>query len=171
MKNSMIVLLILICRPAWAQEDVITRFFSQYEGKDDFTTVYITSKMFSLIAQIPEDEDEDEVMSVIRKLNGMRILSSEKSPLANELYDEAYKLLPRNGFEDLMIVKNGNEETKFLVHQKGEIISEFVMLSGGNNNFTLISMTGNLLLKDISKLSKTMDINGFDKLDKLDNKQ
>jgi hypothetical protein len=171
MKNLIFGLLILASQPLLAQEDVITRFFNQYEGKDDFTSIYITSKMFSLIARIPEDENEDEVMSVIRKLNGMRILSSEKSPYSKRLYDEVIKVLPANGFEDLMIIKDGDEKTNFLIHQKGDIISEFVMLTGGDDNFTLISMTGDLRLKDISRLSKTMDIKGFDKLQKLDDKK
>ena len=168
-----LVLFSLLFLPAltYGQDDVITRFFSQYESRKDFTTIYITSKMFSLIAQIPQDENEDDMMNIIRRLNGVRILSTDNSPEAEKLYEEAYRLLPKNGFEDLMVIKDGSEDVKFLVHEKGEVISEFVMISHEDNKFTLLSMTGDLRLKDISKLSKTLDINGLDKYDKNDHKQ
>ena len=171
MKTPLTIILIFAFQLAWAQEDAISKFIEQYEGNDQFTTVYITSKMFSLIAQIPENESEDDFMNIIRRLTGVRILSSDSLPSGSGIYQKARNLLVRNGFEDLMVVKDGTEEIKFMVQEKGEIISDFVMLLGDNHNFTLISLTGNLRLKDISKLSKTMDIQGFDKLDKVNDKQ
>jgi hypothetical protein len=171
MKTLLTLVMILAFHLAQAQDDAIAKFFNQYEGDDKFTTVYITSKMFSLIAQIPEGEDEDDFMNIIRRLTGVRILSSDSLPAASGIYQQARNLLVKNGFEDLMVVKDGSEELKFMVRQKGEIISEFVMISGEPHRFSLISLTGDLRLRDISKLSKTMDIKGFDKLDKVNEKQ
>ena len=37
-----------------------------------------------------------------------------------------------------------------------------------DGDFFLMSMTGNLQLEDISKLSKTLDIDGFEHLEKID---
>ena len=171
MRTSITVMLILIFHLAQAQDDAISKFFDKYKDNDQFTTVYITSKMFSLIAQIPENENEDDFMNIIRRLTGVRILSSDSLPGGYSIYQQARDILTKNGFEDLMVVRDGSEEIKFMVQEKGEIISDFVMLIGGNHQFTLISLTGDLRLKDISKLSKTMDIKGFDKLDKIDDKQ
>ena len=171
MKFILTVFLFISVVVARAQDDAISRLFRQYEGDENFTTIYITSKMFSLIAQIPEQEDEQDFMNIIRRLTGIRILTSDSLPDADKLYQKTANLLVKNGFEDLMVIKDGAEETKFLVHEKGEVISEFVMVSGEKNDFTLISLTGDLRLKDISKISKTMDIKGFDKLDKVKDKQ
>lgn len=172
MKYITAILLLLVMEPVMAQDDdVVTRFISQYEGRDDFTTVYITSKMFSLIAQIPEGEDEQDFMNIVRRLNGIRVLSSDSLQDAAGLYRKAIGTVEKDGYEDLMVVKDGSEETKFLVREKGDVISDLVMISGASHRFTLISLTGNLRLKDISKISKTMDIRGFDKLDKVDDKQ
>lgn len=165
MKKIFQFLILLAPLSSKGQSDVITRFFSQYEGRDDFTTVYITSKMFSLIAQLPEDENEGDFMNIVRRLTGIRILSAENYSNAEKLYSEAYPLLSRNGFDELMVVKNGNEEIKFMAWEKGDAISEFVMLIKDDEKFTLLSMTGNLNLKDISKLSKAMDIHGLEKYD------
>ncbi len=156
--------------PGYAQEDVITKYFNEYEGRDGFTTIYITKRMFGLIAQIPETENEEDLMNVIRKLTGLKILTSSNEKARTELYSEVHNLLPRKGFEELMIIKEGDEEIKFLIDEKDGLINEFVMLIGGDDTFFLMSMVGNLTLKDISKLSKTMDIDEFEYLDKLNEK-
>jgi hypothetical protein len=153
--------------PGFAQEDAISRFFGKYEGREDFTTIYITSRMFGLIAQIPESEDEEDVMNIIRKLKGLKILTTDKYEGKDQLYQEALQTLPKEGYDDLMVIKEGDEQIKFLISEKNGKISEFLMLIGGDENFFLMSMVGDLTLKDISRLSKTMDIEGFNHLEKL----
>jgi hypothetical protein len=161
---------VLMYVSGFAQDDVITKYFSEYERRDDFTTIIITSKMFELIAQIPESENEEDVMNVIRKLNGLKILTTSEFPERGELSRKAVKIISNQGFEELMIIKEGDEEIKFLIHEKDGHISEFVMLidEDDEGDFFLMSMTGNLQLDDISKLSKTMDIDGFEHLEKVD---
>ncbi|HLF33407.1 MAG TPA: DUF4252 domain-containing protein [Cyclobacteriaceae bacterium] len=170
MRSLVSVLFIMIAFKGIAQENVITELFREYEGQENFTTIYITSKMFEMIAQIPEQEDEEDLLNVIRKLTGVRVLSTDNYEDAGDLYQKAYKLLPGHGFEELMIVKENDKETKFLVRQNREVISELIMLSGGRESFSIISITGDLRLKDISRLSKTLDIQGFDHLEKVDDK-
>lgn len=172
MKRLIIVIIgILLYSNAFSQDDVITKYFSEYERRDDFTTIIITSKMFQLIAQIPESEDEEDVMNVIRKLNGLKILTSSEYPQRADLSKKAVKIISEQGFEELMIIKEGEEEIKFLIHEEKGHISEFVMLiaEDDDGDFFLMTMTGNLQLEDISRLSKTLDIDGFEHLDKVDN--
>jgi hypothetical protein len=166
-KLCFLILCIFLIFPAMAQEDAISKFFGKYEGREDFTTIYITSRMFGLIAQIPESEDEEDVMNIIRKLKGLKIITTDEYTGKNQLYQEALKILPKEGYDDLMVIKEGNEQIKFLISEKDGKINEFLMLIGGDDNFFLMSMVGDLNLKDISRLSKTMDIEGFNHLDKL----
>ena len=171
MKRLIIIIIgVLLYTNGFSQEDVITKYFSEYERRDDFTTIIITGKMFQLIAQIPESEDEEDVMNVIRKLNGLKILTSSEYPERAELSREAVKIISDKGFEELMIIKEGEEEIKFLIHEDDGHISEFVMLiaEDEDGDFFLMTMTGNLQLEDISRLSKTLDIDGFEHLDKVD---
>ena len=42
------------------------------------------------------------------------------------------------------------------------------MVLGGEHEFLLLSLVGDIDLKQISKLSKSMDIDGFQNLEKLD---
>jgi len=170
-KYFLLIIGILFYVQGMAQDDVISKYFSEYERRDDFTTIIITSRMFELIAQIPESEKEEDVMNVIRKLNGLKILTSSEYPKRGELSKKATKIIEDQGFEELMIIKEGEEEIKFMIDEKDGHIREFVMLiaEDENGDFFLMSMTGNLDLNDISKLSKTLDIDGFDQLEKVDN--
>lgn len=171
MKRLIIIIIgVLLYTSGFSQEDVISKYFSEYERRDDFTTIIITSKMFQLIAQIPESEDDEDVMNVIRKLNGLKILTSSEYPQRAELSRNAVKIITDKGFEELMIIKEGEEEIKFLIHEQDGHISEFVMLiaEDDDGDFFLMSMTGNLQLEDISRLSKTLDIDGFEHLEKVD---
>jgi len=171
MKRLIIIIIgVLLYTSGFSQEDVITKYFSEYERRDDFTTIIITSKMFQLIAQVPESEDEEDVMNVIRKLNGLKILTSSEYPQRADLSREAVKIITDKGFEELMIIKEGEEEIKFMIHEDDGHISEFVMLiaEDEDGDFFLMTMTGNLQLEDISRLSKTLDIDGFEHLEKID---
>jgi vacuolar-type H+-ATPase subunit F/Vma7 len=166
-KIGMLLIGVMMMIPGFSQDDAISRFFNEYEGREDFTTIYITSRMFGLIAQIPESENEEDVMNLIRKLKGLKILTTDEYGERDELYNEALKKLPKEGFEELMLIKEGKEEIKFLISEKDGNINEFLMLIGGDDAFFLMSMVGTMTLEDISKLSKTMDIDGFEHLDKL----
>ena len=96
-------------------------------------------------------------MNIIRKLNGLKILTSSEYPERRELSKKAVKIITEKGFEELMIIKEGDEEIKFMIHEEDGHISEFVMLiaEDDDGDFFLMSMTGNLQLEDISKLSKS----------------
>ncbi len=71
-----------------------------------------------------------------------------------------------SAYEELMSVKEGRNTTKFLIKQKGDIISELIMISGGPSDNTLISIRGDLDLKSLSELSKET---GIDELKGLEN--
>lgn len=49
------------------------------------------------------------------------------------------------------------------------MITEFLMIGGGKDN-VLICITGNIDLKSISKLSKAMDIEGMENIEKVEKK-
>ena len=69
-----------------------------------------------------------------------------------------------------MVVKEGPDITKFLIRQKGDVISELLVVTGGPGGNSLISIKGDLNLKSISELSKTVDIQELKTLDDLEKK-
>jgi hypothetical protein len=67
-----------------------------------------------------------------------------------------------------MAVKEGKDETRFLVRQKGDRISELLVITGGPGDNTLISIRGDLDLKSLSQLSDDFGIEGLEDLEKME---
>jgi hypothetical protein len=84
-------------------------------------------------------------------------------------YNEISKSLPLSQYEELMSVKEKDQVFKMLIRKKGNMITEFLMIGDGKDN-VLICITGNIDLKSISKLSKAMDIDGMENIEKVEKK-
>jgi hypothetical protein len=126
--------------------------------------------MFSLFAnKDPENKDAD---NVINKLKSIKILSVEDSLLNKNLnfYSELSKKLDLSVYEELMVIKEGPDITKFLIKQNGNIISELLVVKGGPGGNSLISIKGELNLKNISDMSKSLDMQELKSLDKIQKK-
>lgn len=149
--------------------------FDKYSGKDGFTSVYITQHMFSLFANIETDEDESGFMDLVKNLNCIKILSMEKDSLnpnpSVNFYDEMMKNFPKNKYEELMVIKKSDQNINFYIHKDGKKISELLMIVGGKEDNAMVSIQGDIDLKTISKLSKSMNIEGMENLGEMDEKE
>jgi hypothetical protein len=166
-----ISLLMAIVNHVHAQDDAIKKYFNKYSDDGRFTSVYISNRMFSMFSSDDQQGDDKELKEVLSKLGGLRILSSDQTD-GSQMYLDAQKVLVTNGFEDLMVVKEkGKTEFKFMIREVNGKIRELLMLSGANKSFFLLSLIGDIDLKKISKLSKSLDVDGIENLDKLKEKQ
>lgn len=150
-----------------AQTNPIDEMFNKYSEKEGFTVVTISGKMFSMFAnQDTENKDADNIM---RRLKSIRILTVEDSLLNKNLnfYNELSKRLDLSVYEELMVVKEGPDITKFLIRQNGNVISELLVITGGPGGNSLISIKGDLNLKNISDLSKNIGIQELKSLDNI----
>ena len=153
-----------------AQSNPVDEMFNKYSEKQGFTVVSISSKMFSLFAN--KDAENKDAGEIINKLKSIKILSVEDSLLNKNLnfYTELSKKLDLSVYEELMVVKEGPDITKFLIRQTGNIISELLVITGGPKGNSLISIKGELNLKSISELSKSLDMQELKSLDKIEKK-
>jgi hypothetical protein len=153
-----------------AQTNPVDEMFNKYSEKDGFTVVSISSKMFSLFTnQTPENKEAGDV---INHLKSIKILSVEDSLLNKSInfYTELSKKIDLSVYEDLMMVKEGPDITRFLIRQTGNTISELLVITGGPGGNSLISIKGVLDLKSISELSKSVGIQELKSLDKMEKK-
>ena len=167
--KRIIFIIAIVLMPVYlsAQESPVDRLFEKYSGREGFTSVYISKYMFSLFSNI-ETEDK-EVKNVLNRLTGIRILTSEESTASMvNFYTEIMRELPVNEYQELMVVKEKDQNFKFLIREKEGLISELLMIAGGASNNVLISIQGNIDLNTISKLSRTMKIEGLDALENID---
>lgn len=169
--KKLLILYLLLMIPAFirAQGNPVDEVFERYSGKDGFTTVYVSPKMFSILAGMnTEDKDYQNLMTRIKSI---RILSEKADSLHVPVFfgRELLKKMPAAGYEDLMIVKDETGEVRFMIMETKNKITELVMVSGGKGS-TVVSITGDLDLKTIADLSDKTGIEELKDLDKVEKK-
>ena len=153
----------------YAQNNVITDLFDQYYNDENFTKVSVSSKMFDLFTEIePGDKDEEMILQAISKLEGLKILAADSIGNSRKLFDDAVKKISSKGYEELMEVKDAEEDMKFMIKDANGKITELVMVIGGRKQFVILSLYGEIDLKSISKLSKSMNIEGLEHLEHIE---
>jgi hypothetical protein len=161
--------LILWVAPAFTQNYAIDKLFEKYSGKEGYTSVVISSKMFDLFSEM--QTDDPEFQNVIKGLKSIKILATDetwKEQGKVNFYNEIINELPMSQYEELMVVKEKDQDVKFLVREEGGQIVELLLIVGGTEENALISIQGIIDLKSISKLSKAMNIEGLENLEKID---
>ena len=165
---TMIFVIALISITLMAQNKVVDKLFEKYADEEGFTSVVITKHMFNLFSSI-ETEEDDDYMNMIKNLNNIRILSGPSGEESGiNFYNEIMNKLPESDYEELMVIHDSGQDIKFLIKTEKKIVSELLMIVGGEGDNVLISITGNIDMKTVSKLSQNMGIQGMEKLDKMD---
>jgi hypothetical protein len=82
-------------------------------------------------------------------------------------FDQNLADVQKAGFEELMMVTDADENFQFSIKEKGGIISELMMVAGGKKQFIVMSLYGEIDLKNISKIARSMNVNGLQNLEKL----
>ncbi|GEP91162.1 hypothetical protein CTE07_28070 [Chitinophaga terrae (ex Kim and Jung 2007)] len=150
---------------AQQQASVAERFFQKYENDRNFTVVTITPKMFGMFAKLDaNDPDSKNLMAVIKKLKGLRILARENTRDGGRLFKEAAAFL-NNDYEELMTLRDKDSDMKFMVRENGKgNITELIMLVNGSNEFMVMSLVGEIDLNEVSQIAGAVNIQGMDKL-------
>ncbi len=165
----------LFIAPAFTYAQTFTdALFDKYGVDEDYTTIHITQHMFELFAEVDSDEENDEFLEAVKQIDRIKILVTEDKAKAKKLYEEAISEMKKSGidYKDLMIVKEGDEMIKFMVHKKSNAkVAELLMIMYDGKEAVIMSIYGDIDLKKIAALSKSMNINGFQHLEKLEDEK
>jgi hypothetical protein len=152
-----------------AQDAAISALFDKYADNEELTKVNISQKMFSLFTNLePDDPETKELANAISKLKGVKILASDSIANGRKYYQEANKNIRKSQFEELMSVRDGDKDMVFMIKESGGVINELLMLVGGDHQFVAMNLFGEIDLKQISKLSKGMNMKGMEYLENID---
>lgn len=148
-----------------AQQSMIDSYFKKYADDNNFTKVTINQKMFSLFANFEGSNDEEtEFMQAISKLEGLKILVADSLENPAKMFKAVAADIDKSGYEELMSVTDADENVKFSIKEKDGVVTELIMLVGGNKEFVLLSLYGEINLKDVSKIASGMNMNGMESL-------
>lgn len=175
MKNIALNIFLLLACPflALAQTSPVDYLFDKYAEQDGFTTVYISSFMFSMLQKFSKDEKDDDIKQLINKLEGIKILTMDDNKNAEKVnfYKEVMANISLKEYKELMVVKEKGQEIKMLLKEpKDGENGEFLMVGHGDDNM-LISIVGKIDIESLSKLSGSMGgLKGMDKLKNIEPK-
>ena len=184
MKNRIVVIVMAIMlMPALSMAQDI---FEKYNDNSDVTYVSIKPKMFQMIAKMGINVDDPEAKSFMDMVNSITSFKTLVTDNKSISADITKWVKSRSGsLEELMEVKDDGSEVKFYVkegkdsdHVKELLIyvngidkamkGQGVEINGENRKIetVVVSLTGDINLNEISKLTDKMNIPGGQHLDK-----
>lgn len=145
--------------------------FDKFEDIEGVTSVIVNQKAFSLMSKIGEESDE-EYLNLIKNIQTLKVFATENPAVAKQMSAEVDRYLKTANLEELMRVKDGEDRVNIYVKEgvNENFVKELFMFvkssEGEAGESVIISLTGNIDLKQISKLTKEMDLPGGEHLEK-----
>ena len=164
-KITVAILLIFTSTLLMGQKSPVDRLFEKYSGKEGYTSVYISKYMFSLFSSI--NPDDKELNQAVSGLSSIKILATEATVKGINFHNEIMKELPSKDYKELMVIREKDQDLKFLVKDVGGKIVELLLIIGGKDNALICIQGEDINLKNISNLSKSMQIEGLENLEKI----
>ena len=158
---------IIFALTVFGQKSAVDKVFDKYSGKDGYTTVYISSFMFKMLSQLDVDDPEyNEFKNATSGINSIKILTQEGSN-SEAFGKELLEMLPRDEYQEMMVVKDQEEEVLFLAREEGGKISEFLLIVSGGGEDALIAIQGDIDLESIASIASGLDMPGLENLEDL----
>ena len=157
--KKVITLLLVALFPllALAQNSAIDRVFRKYGDRDGFTVVTINKGLLKLVANMDDDRESQDFLGRVHQI---KILATEDHNSDINLYDEVLSDLDKKDYEELMTAKSKDEEVLILAKKDGDILEELIILVGGKDDNALVYIAGRMNMKDLSRLSSSVNIKG-----------
>lgn len=159
-------------------------YFDSLEDHDDVTAIVVNKNMFKLMSKIDIDTDDAEAkeyLNLIKNIDDLKVFVSKKPGVTTKMKNMVDQYLKKANLEELMRVKDKDANVKFYFKQGSnqDKVAELLMfvsgikdvnVNGGNVETVLLSLTGDIDLKQISKLTNEMDLPGGKHLKKAEKK-
>ena len=171
MKRIVITLIGILLSGYMLGQNIIDKHFSIYKAQDNFTKVHISSKAFELTAHL-EFEDEDKEFEDFRQflttVSSFDLIAGREVESSDKKYQAALKKVQAT-HEELMTIDDKEGDCTFFIDESNGIVKELVMVGAKQDNLVIFSLTGNMDLAQLSKMSKFMNQDGENGLERLFN--
>ena len=176
--KKLIVILVIALVPYFA---VAQSAFDKYENMKDVSSVVIASKMFKLVSKIDVEADDAEVqefMDMVEKIKNIKVFATSNLEVGEKMKSDVNKYLSGSSLEELMRVNSDGKNVRFYSKpgKDEDHVSELFMFidgvkeSGDGPNTVVLTLVGDIDLKQISKLTEKMNIPGGEELKKVEKK-
>lgn len=168
MKRISIILALLIFPFLTNAQDFIDQLIEKYQGKRGFTTVVVNKNLFDIAVAMDDDED---LLKMKDMIDNIRIIAMEDYTNSENInfYKEIIAQVDTKSYQELMTVKEYDNDVVFYVKYVGKDIEELLLIAGGKDENAVISIKGKIILKEMASLSKSIHMKGFEHLNELEN--
>ncbi len=148
--------------------------FDKFEDIDGVTSVIVNQKAFAMMSKIGAESD-DEYLNLIKNITTLKVFATEDTSVSKQMEVEVKSYLVKANLEELMRVKDGNSNVKIYVKEgkNEDFVKELFMFvkdgddKSGHAQTVIIYLTGDIDLKQISKLTEKMNLPGGEHLEKV----
>lgn len=175
-KIAIIIALAIAPMVSWSQNA-----FDSFENEKDVTSVVVTKNMFKLLSRMDLNSSDPEAqayLNMVDNLDNIKIFTTENPEVTKKMDAAVTKYIAASkNLGELMRVKDGGQNIRFYSKEgKSEnFVSELLMhLDGmvdGKPTTVIMSITGNIDLKQISKLTAELKVPGSEQLKNIDKKK
>jgi hypothetical protein len=158
----------------FGQITAIQEFHNKYKDNGKYITVHIEGGLLKVLSNIDtEDEDTDDLLNVISKLEGIDLHAIDKREAGFSEKDikKLKKEIRKEKFDELLLVREGETNIDFLVKEKNGKISDLLLLIDEAHEFVVLNFTGEIDLAALTRLSDELDIKGAKHLKKMEEKK
>ena len=161
-------MLIMLTLFTMGQNSAVDKVFDKYSGKEGYTTVYISSFMFNMLNSLETDDPEfDEFKKATAGIQSIKILTQDGGD-SEAFGAELLEMLPRSEYQEMMTVKDQDEDVLFLAREEGGKITEFLLIVSGGGEDALIAIQGDIDLESISSIASGLDMPGFENFEDIE---
>jgi len=174
MKINRIILGVALVMSAWVAN--AQSQFDKFEDIEGVTSVIVNQKAFSLMSKIGSESD-DEYLNLIKNIQSLKVFATESAEVAVQMEAAVKTYLKTANLEELMRVKDGDSNVTIYVKEgkSEDFVKELFMFVKDSENSSkesvIISLTGDIDLNQIAKLTDKMDLPGGEHLEKASKKQ
>ena len=136
------------------QANAQVKEFEKYADTKNVTYVFISKYMLRMVgkASYPSVPGVN-TQSIMNKLNGIQIISSEEETATARLKTETQSIIKQGKYELLMQVDENDEKVR-IYHREGKQQSAVVMMADEDGEFSVIVFSGTFTLEDVMTLTK-----------------
>lgn len=175
-KIAIIIALAIAPIVSWGQNP-----FDSFEDEKDVTAVVVTKNMFKLLSKMDlssTDPEAQAYLKMVDNLDNIKIFTTENPAVGKKMDASVAKYIAASkGLGELMSVKDDGKNIKFYSKEgvNDNFVSELLMhmdgIVNGKPTTVIMSITGNIDLKQISKLTEELKVPGSDQLKNIDKKK
>lgn len=165
MKSKLLLLASLALAPflLFGQTKSVKNFYQKYATYENANDITLQGWVLKLASRFADEEGGEKLLQKITKL---RVLTMENGNLVKQtdfrnLLDDVKK----DSFDDLMEIRDGTARVNFLIREKGDTITDVLILVNDIDSFVLLSLEGALKFSDLQNIN--IEVEGAEQFKKL----